>query len=86
MDVWRNVIDTYFYFSPTTVMQKFTISCLRSALFLTMYVVMGLSTPCWLRRLIGRDAPWFYAVTGAVSGSMVFIEAPGRQLGMITLV
>lgn len=63
-------------------MQKFTFSCLRSALFLTMYVVMGLCTPCWLRRLLGRDVPWIYAVTGAVSGSMVFIEAPGRQLGM----
>ncbi|KAL7317587.1 hypothetical protein PS15m_003925 [Mucor circinelloides] len=65
---------------PKTVMQKFTISCLRSALFLTMYVVMGLSTPCWLRRLTGTDRPWIYAATGAVAGSMVFIEAPGRQL------
>jgi hypothetical protein len=46
-----------------------------------MYVVMGLSTTCWLRRLIGRDVPWIYAATGAVAGSMVFIEAPGRQLG-----
>lgn len=62
-------------------MQKFTLSCVRSALFLTMYVTMGLSTPCWLRRLIGRDVPWIYAATGAVAGSMVFIEAPGRQLG-----
>lgn len=46
-----------------------------------MYVVMGLSTPCWLRRLTGTDRPWIYAATGAVAGSMVFIEAPGRQLG-----
>lgn len=66
-------------------MQKFTISCLRSALFLTMYVVMGLSTPCWLRRLTGTDKPWIYAATGAVAGSMVFIEAPGRQLGKCTM-
>ncbi|KAI8064784.1 uncharacterized protein B0P05DRAFT_554256 [Gilbertella persicaria] len=65
---------------PQTVLQKFSISCLRSALFLTMYVVMGLSTPCTLRRVTGRDAPWIYAATGAVAGSMVAIEAPGRQL------
>lgn len=62
-------------------MQKFALSCLRSTLFLTMYVVAGLSTPCWLRRLLGRDVPWMYALTGAIGGSMVFIEAPGRQLG-----
>lgn len=46
-----------------------------------MYVVAGLCTPCWLRKLIGRDMPWFYAAAGAVGGSMVCIEAPGRQLG-----
>lgn len=62
-------------------MQKCILSCLRSTLFLTMYVVAGLCTPCWLRKLIGRDMPWFYAAAGAVGGSMVCIEAPGRQLG-----
>lgn len=48
-----------------------------------MYVVAGLSTPCWLRRLFNKESPWFYAVTGAVAGSMVVIEAPGRQLGKL---
>lgn len=66
---------------PKTVMQKFTISCLRSTLFLTMYVVMGLSTPCILRNIFGKDLPWFYGAAGAVGGSMVIIEAPSRQLG-----
>lgn len=64
-------------------MQKFTISLLRSAIFLTMYVTMAFCVPCWLRRLVGRDLPWFYAFAGAVGGSMAFIEAPGRQLGKI---
>lgn len=46
-----------------------------------MYVVIGLATPCWLRRLFNREAPWFYAATGAVAGSMIIIEAPARHLG-----
>lgn len=46
-----------------------------------MYVVMGLSTPCVLRNIFGKDLPWFYAAAGAVGGSMVILEAPSRQLG-----
>lgn len=46
-----------------------------------MYVVIGLGTPCWLRRLFNREAPWFYAATGAVAGSMIVIEASARHLG-----
>ncbi|KAI8990080.1 hypothetical protein BDB01DRAFT_779981 [Pilobolus umbonatus] len=69
-----------FIISPKTTLKKFTISCLRSALFLTLYCSIGLSTPCVLRRLLGVDTPWIYALTGAVSGSMVFVEAAGRQL------
>lgn len=46
-----------------------------------MYVVIGLATPCWLRRLFNREAPWFYAATGAVAGSMIVIEASARHLG-----
>lgn len=46
-----------------------------------MYVVAGLCTPCTLRRLLNRESPWIYAAAGAVGGSMVMIEAPGRQLG-----
>ncbi|KAI8990908.1 hypothetical protein BDF20DRAFT_841447 [Mycotypha africana] len=65
---------------PGLTLQKFTISCFRSALFLTMYVVSAMSTPCVLRRLTGTERPWMYAATGTVAGSMVFIEAAGRQL------
>ena len=46
-----------------------------------MYVTTALSTPCFLKNLIGRDQPWIYYVTGAVGGAMVFIETPGRQMG-----
>ncbi|CEJ02478.1 hypothetical protein RMCBS344292_16481 [Rhizopus microsporus] len=66
---------------PKHVLQKFILSCFRSCLFLTMYVVAGLCTPCTLRRLLNRESPWIYAAAGAVGGSMVMIEAPGRQLG-----
>ncbi|GAA5805427.1 hypothetical protein HPULCUR_010943 [Helicostylum pulchrum] len=65
---------------PKTVLQKFAISCLRSAFFLTMYVTMGIASICWMRRLTGVESPYFYAVAGAVGGSMVIIEAPSRQL------
>ncbi|KAG1296907.1 hypothetical protein G6F66_003074 [Rhizopus arrhizus] len=69
-----------FMLDPKHVGQKFILSCFRSCLFLTMYVVIGLATPCWLRRLFNREAPWFYAATGAVAGSMIIIEAPARHL------
>ena len=46
-----------------------------------MNSVTGVSTPCVLKRLTGRNQPWFYYAAGAVGGSMAFIETPGRQIG-----
>lgn len=42
---------------------------------------MGISSLCWMRKITGVESPYFYAVAGAIGGSMVIIEVPSRQLG-----
>ncbi|KAI8886137.1 hypothetical protein K501DRAFT_146090, partial [Backusella circina FSU 941] len=59
---------------------QFLKSCLRSALFLTVYVVVGITVPCLARRWVTRDPRWIYFLNGLAAGVAVLIEAPGRQL------
>ncbi|KAG0174947.1 hypothetical protein DFQ28_003628 [Apophysomyces sp. BC1034] len=66
--------------NPMDVLRKFAMSCMRSALFLSMYVTMGFSTPCATRPILEKERHWMYMLTGAVAGTMTFIEARGRQL------
>ncbi|KAF7731948.1 hypothetical protein EC973_007779 [Apophysomyces ossiformis] len=65
---------------PMHVLSKFSSSCMRSALFLSMYVTIALAVPCTLRRVLGKEKHVIYLLTGAAAGSMTFIEARGRQL------
>ena len=47
-----------------------------------MYAFMALSTSCSFKKFTGRDQPWMYFAIGAVGGSMLIIETPGRHMGM----
>ncbi|KAI8369438.1 uncharacterized protein BYT42DRAFT_584481 [Radiomyces spectabilis] len=66
--------------NPNLVLRKFAISCLRSGLFLTMYVTMGLGSACTFRRIFEKERHWMYVLVGVVGGSMTLFEARGRQL------
>jgi hypothetical protein len=79
------IATNIYFFSPTTVSIQFVKSCLRSALFLTTYVVIGITVPCLLRRWITRDPRFIYFLNGLAAGTAVLIEAPGRQLGNIKM-
>lgn len=81
------IIFSYPFFvqRPTDVLRKFLFSCMRSSLFLAMYVTMGFATPCAIRPVLEKERRWMYLLPGAVAGSMTFLEARGRQLGKLQL-
>lgn len=64
-----------------------TKSTLRSMVFLSFYVAVSWSSPCFFRNWRGKDERWMYYVNGLLAGAMVLIEQPGRrlELGMYCL-
>lgn len=65
---------------PGDVFIRLVKSCLRSSLFLTSYVVVGVASLCMMRNTLHIERPWMYRVHGLVAGAMTLIEAPERQL------
>ncbi|KAI9318728.1 hypothetical protein BX666DRAFT_1535921 [Dichotomocladium elegans] len=65
---------------PVNVLQKFASSCLQSAIFLSMFVTMGLASPCAMRPIFNRERKWIYLIPGAVGGLMTALEVKSRQL------
>ncbi|KAJ2962138.1 hypothetical protein NQZ79_g2582 [Umbelopsis isabellina] len=65
---------------PGDVFIRLVKSCLRSSLFLTSYVVVGIASLCMMRNTLHIERPWMYRVHGLLAGTMTLIEAPERQL------
>jgi hypothetical protein len=72
---------------PVNTLTRYVKSVIRSSVFLSSYVTVAWLVPCTLRRLLKREAIWFYYVNGILSGLCALIEAPGRriELGMYCL-
>ncbi|CDS07992.1 hypothetical protein LRAMOSA01941 [Lichtheimia ramosa] len=65
---------------PSNISRKFVYSCLRSGLFLAMYVASAFATPCAVRPIVQKERTWIYLIPGLVAGAMTAIEVPSRQL------
>ena len=72
---YKNILQ-----DPKRILTQFIKSTFRSTVFLTICINCALSTPCFLRNMLGIESKWAYYLNGAMAGSMVLIEPAGRRL------